>query len=366
MTKYTLNELCLIWLDSFTGLEYKHKLKLYKTISGKTDIRKIIENNSEYIISNLSKSEYEVLLSSANGEYLNSVIAGLERKGIVAVTMVSESYPELLKQTDVPPLVLYTKGDISLLKDKCFSVVGSRKSLPLSIKICQNVCRDLVLGGLTLVTGIAEGVDSAVINSALDNQGKVIVVLASGIDNIYPKCNVGLVDKVIQKGLVISEYPPEVVTRKYFYLVRNRIIAGISKGTLVVSGALKSGTLNTANYTLEYNRDLFSIPYNLGIESGAGCNKLIKEGANLVESAEDILSVYGLKVKEKKKIALNDLEVQIVSAINSNFSTVEKLCNKLNKQVYEVSPVLAMLEIKGAIIKNGVNTYAVCREFLEE
>ena len=142
--KYTNSELCLIWLDSFLGLEYKHKIELYKKIKGKTDIKAFIEKSADYVKSEIGKNQYDTLLSSANQEYLNYVLGGLEKRGVLPITIESDSYPEFLKQTSLPPIVLYTKGDISLLNGNNFGIVGSRKNLPLSISQASVFAKSLV------------------------------------------------------------------------------------------------------------------------------------------------------------------------------------------------------------------------------
>lgn len=365
MKTYTNSELCLIWLDSFIGLEYKHKIELYKYINGKTDLKSLIEKGEDYIKSRVGEKEFKTLLSSANSVYMDHVINGLNNRELVAVTLESRDYPESLKNTPCPPLVLYAKGNVKLLSEKCFSIVGSRKSLPLSIKIAEDFSERLIEGGFTLVTGIAEGVDSAVLRTAVQKGSKVISVIAGGIDNVYPKSNFELLSKVAEVGLVIAEYPPETVPMRFHFPVRNRIIAALSVGTLIVSGGRKSGTIYTAEYAMEYGRELFAIPYSVGIPSGVGCNELIKRGANLADAPEDILEFFGIKTEKEKKLELNELEKEIVNALKSGEMHIEKLCQTLNKRVFEITPQLSILEMKKLVYRSG-NAYGLSRGDLEE
>ena len=365
MKSYTNSELCLIWLDSFIGLEYKHKIELYKYINGKTDLKSLIEKGKDYIVQKIGANEYSTLLSSANSVYMDYILNGLDRRGVVAVTIESKAYPERLKGISCPPLVLYAKGNIGLLDSKCFSIVGSRKSLPLSIKIAEDYSQSISNAGFTLVTGIAEGVDSAVLKTVMQGNKKVISVIAGGIDNLYPKSNFELIEKVASSGLVIGEYPPETVPMRFHFPVRNRIIAGLSDGTLVVSGAVKSGTLYTAEYAMEYGKELFAIPYSVGVPSGAGCNDLIKRGARLTDTPKDILDFFGIKPKEEVKIELNDKEKEIIDTLKNGETHIEKLCETLNKRVFEITPILSVLEIKKLIYKSG-NVYGLIRSELEE
>lgn len=365
MKSYTNAELCLIWLDSFIGLEYKHKQELYKYISGKTDIKTLLEKGKDYLIECVGANEYSTLLNSANAVYMDYVVGGLKRREITAVTIESKEYPERLKATPCPPLILYAKGDLGLLKERCFAIVGSRKSLPLSIKIAQDYSEKIANAGFTLVTGIAEGVDSAVLESALQNKAKAISVIAGGIDNIYPKSNHELINKIAEKGLVIGEYPPETVPMRFHFPVRNRIISALSDGVLIASGGIKSGTIYTAEYAMEYGKELFAIPYSVGIPSGAGCNDLIKRGAHLTDNPKDVLEFFGIKEEKAQNIELSEEEMEIINALKEGETHVEKLCEKLNKRVFEIMPTLSILEIKNVVCKSG-NVYGLVRSDLEE
>ena len=364
--KYNNSELCLIWLDSFIGLEYKHKQALYGLINGKSDIKELLVKGKDYMVSNIGSNEYSTLLNSANAEYLGYVIDTLDRKDIIAVTIESKDYPKSLINTSLPPLVLYCKGDTKLLAGNNFSIVGSRKSLPLSINLAKSYSEALINGGFNLVTGMAEGVDSAVLETAVKNGGKAISVLAGGFNNIYPASNANLLNKVIESGLAISEYPPEVAVKPFHFPIRNRIIAGLSRGTLIVSGAKKSGALYTAEYAEEYGRDLFVIPYSVGVLSGEGCNDLIKRGAMLTDRVEDVLEFYGINLEEKKKIQLTPIQSEIVSVLKNGEMHIEKICTALNKRIFEITPVLSMLEINKIVVKNGTNVYGLVRTDLEE
>lgn len=366
MRKYTNSELCLIWLDSFLGLEYKHKQAIYSLINGKTDIKDLLTKGKDYITNEIGVNEYNTLLNSANAEYFGFVLEQLSRKGIIAVTIESEDYPESLLNISQPPIVLYCKGNIKLLSANNFSIVGSRKSLPISINLAKSYAKALLDNGFTLVTGIAEGVDSAVLETAVNNKKPVISVIAGGFDNIYPSSNVPLLEKVVELGLAITESPPEVKPMPFHFPVRNRIIAGLSKGTLIVSGAMKSGTLYTAEYAEEYGRDLFAIPYSAGVYSGEGCNDLIKRGAMLTDKPEDLLEYYGVEKKQNIKIELTPEQKQIVALLKEGEMHVEKICSALNKRVYEITSVLAMMEINKIVVKNGTNFYGLARLDLEE
>ena len=363
MKKYTKEELSLIWLDSFMGLEYKHKVQIYESLLSCDKISEGLNKAKDYITSSVGENEYKTMLSSANQTYLDFVLDELDRKEIIAITFESENYPSSLRELELKPLVLYAKGNIELLQSKCFAIVGSRKSLPLSISIAKDYSTSLSKH-FTLVTGIAEGVDSEVIKSALSTTKNVISVVAGGFDNIYPSTNKDLFEKVCKNGLAISEQPPKVAPKPYFFPIRNRIIAGLSKGVLVVSAGIKSGTLYTAEYANEYSKDLFAVPYNVGVASGAGTNDLIKKGAILTDKVNDILDFYSLESGEKE-IDLTQEEKEIIQVLSNGAMHIEKISSALGKKTFEMITQLSVLEIKGVVVKSG-NVYGLTRNYSED
>lgn len=365
MKKYTNAELCLIWLDSFVGLEYKHKQTLYQMIQGKADIKELLEKGRDYIIQSIGEKEYSTLMHSANKEYLDFTLSTLERKGITVVTIESQDYPQSIINTPVPPLVLYCKGNVSLLSEKSIAIVGSRKSLPQSLKIAENYTETFCQNGFVVVTGIAEGVDSTVLKTALHCGEKAISVLAGGFDNLYPASNITLVQEVEKHGLVITEHIPEISPRPYLFPVRNRIIAGLSQATVVISGGIKSGTVYTAEYAEEYGREVFAVPYSIGISSGAGCNELIKKGAILTDTPQDILNFYGIENK-RERVQLTPEQKEIIALLSDGEMHVENICKALNKKIFEITPIISIMEINKIIVKNGTNVYGLIRSDLEE
>ena len=365
MAKFTNAEMCLLWLDSFETLEYKHKVEIFNLINAKDNIAKILSENKDNLVALIGQDRFNAVISSTTKEYFNSVLSEIDRNGIIPITIYSKDYPVSLKETPVPPLVLYAKGDISLLTTNCFGMVGSRKSSSLAIRLADEFASKLSNAGLTLVTGIAEGVDKTVIESALKEKGKVISVIAGGFGNLYPKQHVNLFNEVVKSGLVLSEHPFSVAPKPYMFPVRNRIIAGLSKGVLIVSAGRKSGAIYTAEYAEEYSRDVFAIPYSVGTACGEGTNDLIKRGASLCDDVYDILSHYGLKTEEEK-VELDGDEQKIVNLLKDGQMHVEKICEKLNRKIFEITPLISLLEIKGYITQSGINEYSLCKSGLEE
>lgn len=361
--KYTKEELCLIWLDSFIGLEYKHKVQIYEFLNQSLKISDGLMLAKEYILSSVGENQFNTMLSSANQPYLDFVLNQLDRKQIIAITFKSQNYPNSLKDIELKPLVLYAKGNLELLKTQTFAIVGSRKSLPLSISITKDYASTLSKH-FTLVTGIAEGVDSEVIKSALSTTKNIISVIAGGFDNVYPSTNKDLFERVCADGLALSEHPPTVAPRPYHFPIRNRIIAGLSKGVLVISASMKSGTLYTAEYAGEYARDLFAVPYSVGVASGEGTNDLIKRGAILTDKVQDILDFYSLESSDNIEEFTAE-EKDIIKVLSSGATHIEKLSSVLGKSTFEMIAKLSILEIKGVIVKSG-NVYGLARNYSED
>ncbi len=354
--KYSKEELCLIWLDSFIGLEYKHKKEIYQRIVCSSKIKEAIVSLKEYITANIGENEYNLLYSSATDEYLKFILEPLEKSGAIALTLYSKDYPNSLKEIEFPPLVLYAKGDISLLNKNSIAIVGSRKAIESAKAFTKDLTKSLINADVVVVTGTADGIDATVIKTALELDAPVIVVVAGGFNHIYPQTNVELVERTTKKGLIISENPLDVKPMPYFFPIRNRIIAGLSMGTIVTSAGIKSGALYTAEYALSFSKDVFAVPYSVGVKTGEGTNDLIKKGALLIDSAKDVLDFYGLKTQEVDD-NLTDIEKQILSLLENEELHIEVLAQKLNKQPFEIISIMQILEIKGLVFKNGTNEY---------
>lgn len=220
----------------------------------------------------------------------NVVISVVSSLDCNYVTILDNNYPICLKSIYKPPFVLFYKGNYSLLDNdkKRIAVIGSRLNSEYGKVATEEICKDLIRKeNVVIISGCAKGIDSIAHNCCLDNNGKTIGVLGNGINVIYPKENDKLYKSIISNGLLISEYPPDVMPIKDNFPNRNRIIAGLSEGIVVVEAKEKSGTMNTVSHALEDGKQIFCVPERYDAKSG--CNKLIKEGAKLVENANDIL-----------------------------------------------------------------------------
>lgn len=352
---YLREEENLITLDSFEKLSYKVKYALLFALeNSEPDFAK----NKNGLIKILGDGVYNKVVADYNSQgYREKVLKELEKKGITCVTVFSGNYPALLREIPCPPLVLYCKGNIKLLNTRCFSIVGSRRTPANVFAECKKFARELSKR-FTIVTGMADGADSAAVMGALDG-GNLISVLAYGFDYVYPAVNEGLIKSVAEEGLLVSEYVPTTGPRNYLFPERNRIIAGLSEGTLVVSAGAKSGALITADYAEEYSRRLFAFPYGIGASSGEGCNKLIKMGAYLTDSLDDIYGVFGIDKDAEAGEDLTKEEGELLKSIRAaGEAFVPALAEELGVPPFKLIPVLTSLEIKGKIVRLGGNRYS--------
>lgn len=206
-----------------------------------------------------------------------------------AITLVDEEYPTSLRQCYRPPFALFYKGDVSLLKDcaKSIAYIGARDASEYGKRMAEGICSDLVENGCAMVSGMARGIDSIALKTALDNGGKAVAVLGSGIDCCYPKQNQDLYDELAEKGLILSEYPGMTLPSTESFPMRNRIVAALATAVIVGEAGKHSSTLVTVGYALNMGKDVGCIPF--AAEADSACNGLIKEGAALIENADDAM-----------------------------------------------------------------------------
>lgn len=350
----TEEEKALVWLQCCTGFDVRERVALLRAAKNPA----LLLTNFEKIASSLIKSPDLRLYKDrdANLSELETVLSHTEAKGYFIVTILSEDYPESLKAIPDPPLVLFGNGNRELLKERKFCIVGSRITPSWAEKQGVRISEALS-ARFTIVTGLAEGGDSAAIEGALAS-GKLICVLPNGLDVCYPAAHVSLKERIGKSGLLLSEYPHGETLKKYYFHARNRLLAGLSEGVLVLSAGNRSGALITANRAAEYGRDVFAFPYNLGVSSGAGCNELIQKGAYLCTGAEDIFSCYGMEQTPRREVSLTEEEQAVYEMLRERGELhTMVLSEALQKPIYEITAILSALELKGFVVKSGGNRY---------
>lgn len=285
---------------------------------------------------------------------------------IVTIKPGDKKYPKLLLQITDFPKQLYCRGNLELLNKECLAVVGTRKLTPYGKEAAQNITMGLVQAGFVIVSGLALGIDAVAHQATLDAEGKTIAVLGSGINDtsIYPGANFNLAMDILKNdGLIISEYPKGTEGYKSNFPERNRIISGLSKGVLVVEADQKSGSLITARLAAEQNRDVFAVPGSIFSSRSIGPNGLIKTGAKLVSSAQDILDEYGpnLKLLDDRDNFLstkNPVEKNIIAILEERGPMfVDDIVRTCEVETSKITAALAVLEVKGKIKNIGNGKY---------
>jgi len=286
--------------------------------------------------------------------------AKLEKLGILVVLKKDSTYPEYLKEISSPPFGLYVLGDLNY-SHPSIAVVGTRAATPKGREYARDFAFRLGDAGFSIISGLAMGVDEQAHKGALETNGKTIAVLGTALDNIYPKQNLNLADKILKSGgAIISEFP---LGQSYYpqnFLVRNRIISGLVRGILVIEAPERSGSLATARFALDQNKDIFVIPGDINSKNYEGSNNLLKDGASLVTNVKDIFDYYGVEEKSKnslsEEIIGNDGIILKTLKNNNGQLTIDKLSEITSINVEDLNKNLAMLIIKG-IIKEINGTY---------
>ncbi len=308
------------------------------------------------VIESAAKRVYkdEPLPSAAEQD---AAIARLTARNMFAVTLVGADYPAALRAIPDPPPVLYCMGRRELLAKRKFCIVGSRILPAWAEKTGKTISASLSRQ-FVIVTGIAEGGDRAAIDGALAG-GNLICVLPNGLDIAYPAAHASLQREVARRGLLLSEYAPGVKTKKYAFHARNRILAGLSEGVLILAAGVRSGTLITAHCALEYGRELFALPHNVGVAQGEGCNEMIKAGAWLCTCAGDIFAAYGMEAEEKPRVQLSEKEERLLAVLKEAGELhAAVLAKRAGIPVFEAQAILASLEMKGLAVRAGGNRFS--------
>ncbi|MGQ9646241.1 MAG: DNA-processing protein DprA [Thermodesulfobacteriota bacterium] len=282
----------------------------------------------------------------------------LKQVGAKVMTIRDASYPARLKEIYDPPPLLYVRGNLEEEDGLALAIVGSRKTTPYGRWITEKISEELARQGITIVSGLARGIDSFAHWGALSGGGRTIAVLGSGVDVVYPPENRSLYHKILNQGAVLSEFPMGSPPEAGHFPKRNRIISGLSIGVVVVQASADSGSLITANYALEQGREVFAVPGNVGSESSRGTHQLIKDGAKLVESGEDILEEILPQWRKEKEAAqeverpardLTEEEKVLYECLGETPLHIDVLIRKSAFDPGKVSSLLLNLELKGLI-----------------
>jgi DNA processing protein len=309
----------------------------------------------------------DALLEVRSTVDLETIWTQIQAKGINLITLEDEAYPPRLKQIDQPPPVLYCLGELTPQDEWAVAIVGTRKVTHYGRQAAEEIASFLAQNGVTVVSGLARGIDSIAHQAALDAGGRTISVLGSGVDTIYPAENRGLAVKMASQGAVLSDYalgtPPEAGN----FPPRNRIIAGLSLAVVVVEAGARSGASITANFAIEQGREVFAVPGNIYSPQSKGTNRLIRDGAHPLLAPEDLLEVLNLSMvteHQKARIVLpaNAVEAAIFEVLGHEPVHVDQIGQQANLPIEQISATLTLMELKGMVRQAGGMRYIAVRE----
>ncbi len=281
-----------------------------------------------------------------------------QKAGVSLLFAGEETYPDVLREIPDPPPVLYVRGQIEPADALAIAVVGSRHATPYGLRCAERMGQSLARVGLTVISGLARGIDAAAHRAALKAGGRTIAVVANGLSGIYPPEHADLADEIAERGAIISEMPMGQMPLSALFPQRNRIISGLSLGVLVVEAAPRSGSLSTARHAVEQNREVFAIPGPIDSLASRGCHRLLRDGAGLVESADDILEALGPLVREVNpggdevpvrhpaELTLSANERGLLGELGDQPVSVDTLIARTGMVASQVIATLAVLEMR--------------------
>ena len=303
----------------------------------------------------IKPDSYQTMLASADEKLTENYVKNLADRDIFIVTIFDEDYPEKLRQMNDSPFILYYKGDLSLASKPALSVVGTRKPSAYGKMATEKIVSEVASAGVVIVSGLAYGIDSIAHRKTLEVGGKTIAVLGSGFDNVYPSQHQSLADEIARKGLLISEQRPKKGATKYLFPLRNRIIAALGQGTLITEAGIKSGTVHTKDYALDFGRDVFALPGNINSPNSDLPNEVIKTGQGMcVTCGKDILNLYNIKPQTKQMTMFDNLsadEEKIVNLLKDGIKDIDYLTKNVDFDISNFNTCLTMLEIRGIITR---------------
>jgi DNA processing protein len=332
--------------------------------------KNILNTKPNHLQEVVSKKVAEIIHQYKDVVDVNEQIRLMKKCDAQLITLNDIDYPLALAEIYDPPLVLFVRGKLPDTNPPAVAIVGTRKPTPYGEKMAQTLSMELAGKGFTIVSGMAAGIDTKAHYGALKARGNTIAVLGCGVDVVYPKKNAVLMDEIIEHGCLLSRFAMAAPPSALHFPIRNRVISGLSQGTLVVQAPIKSGALITANIALEQGREVFAVPGHVGDVNSQGPHELIRNGAKLVEKAEDVIAelpilsmkcavrpqINSTKVDASAKMAasssavtLNTVENDILSTLSLDGSYVDEIAMACRIPVSEALSTLTMLELKGQV-----------------
>lgn len=364
--QYSLEEKLIIAMSLYPTYPSTKVKRIWKFLQ-REKIYLAFEDNMGKIVQAFGREVYENLLEITT-ERVERYIKNLSAQNVVCLTILDSEYPSCLRQTgEDAPILLFCKGDLSLLSTPKLAIVGSRDISYYGVETTSHFAKELSREGMTIVSGLAEGVDTISHRITLENGGKTIGVLGGGFNRIYPASNTNLAQEMCEKGLLITEYAPATSPTKFTFPVRNRIIAAISDATLITEARENSGAMHTKRYAQKYGKTVYVVPASIFTEKGQGSNLLISSReVKVVLNATDILKDMSITheppikaLKKPEHIQLTIEEESVISALSMGEKNTEELVAITKMEYRKLAPLLSLLEIKGQIQRKPGNMFSL-------
>ena len=329
---------------------------------------------TELEMAGLDNRSIESIIARRSNISLDTEMEKLERYKVTVLTQKDEAYPSRLKEIYDSPPVLYVRGRFTPEDDWSLAVVGTRRPTYYGREVTEQIVGDLARNRITIVSGLAKGIDATAHRAALDSGGRSIAVFGCGLDIVYPRDHVKLARDVMERGALVSEFPLGTPPRRENFPLRNRIMSGLSLGVMVVEAGKGSGALITTGHALEQNREVFAVPGSVLSSASRGTNRLIQEGAKLVLGANDILEELNLtmavqQVEVKELVPATKTEstiLQILRNLSPEPTHIDEVGHQSRLPIATVSSTLAMMELKGMVKQVGGMNYIIAREARED
>lgn len=326
-------------------------------------------SKSDLLHCGLEEKLASVLIQTREKISLDGEMEGMARYGISAISFESEQYPQILKEISDYPAVLFVRGEIQPRDENSLAVVGTRRATAYGREVTEELVSSLALNGITIISGLAKGIDTAAHKATLEAGGRTLAVFACGLDIVYPPENVKLAREIMGKGALISEYPLGTRPKAEHFPQRNRILSGLSRGVLVVECGESSGALITAEFALQQNREVFAVPGSVMSPMSKGPNYLIQQGAKLVRNHKDILEELNLteiaqQIPMQAVNASNEIESIIIKCIGDGQGHIDQICRATGLNAAIIQSSLAMMEINGQIKHTGNLNYVLNKSMI--
>ena len=356
--RYTREDGCRAWLTyALLYADVLHEL-LEEYGSAQAIYDRFVSRGSSFLKGRVSEYGLAQLKEHSQREQMHQMLLTMQRLDMGILGMDDPGYPDSLRNIQSPPALLFYRGNLNCLMGKCIAVVGSRKASPQGVDVTVRICRELSDAGVTIISGLAMGIDAAAHEGCLEGESPTAAVLGCGIDVDYPLDNLDLKERIVKRdGVLLSEYPPGLRASKQVFLVRNRIISGLGKALLMMESGIQSGSMLTVQHALDQGKEVYAYPGIPGTEWAEGAHQLLREGANYFTGALDILEDLGwdgaaprpTPQQIKELPAMSDDQRKIFALLSRGEMSFDQLAAETDLAAPALTVALTMLQMNGIV-----------------